>query len=149
MIALAGSLSRWIRVFFYLSSWSRPACFLSHFFSLLKVSISVSDLVSSKTKSSACLCVTKWKWREVDCEALGDPPIGHLVLEVAHFEPVWFICFFKTVSHIVSFHVCPRKPELRRLQMLDDVPRVHLGVKKRDDRSLPEGDLWSLEGPVR
>ncbi len=67
------------------------------------------------------------------------PPIGHLVLEVAHFEQVLFICFFNRVPNF-EFPVCPRKLELRRnswLQMLD-VLHAHWGD---EERSLPEGDL--------
>lgn len=62
------------------------------------------------------------------------PPIGHLVLEVAHFEQVLFICFFNRVPNFEWAKVSrlPQKTgaeEKLRLQTLD-VLHAHLGVKK-------------------
>ena len=81
--------------------------FLSHFslfFFTLRVSVWVFVLVSWAAQRQKPLrhpsAAPVWRRGdegEVDWafgETFSRPPIGHLVLEVAHFEQVLFICFF-------------------------------------------------------
>lgn len=63
------------------------------------------------------------------------PPIGHLVLEVAHFEQVLFICFLYSVPHFewAKVSCLPQKSgaEEKLLPLNGRYAPAHMGVLKK------------------